>query len=65
MFCICAFRGRDESSGFIDRENFLEMLNLLDSYNDMITELLDKAPRNASYTSPLIQKEILHIFQLR
>ena len=50
----CAFRGRDESSGSINCGNFLEMLELLGSYNEKVSEALDKAPKNASYTSPTI-----------
>jgi ribosomal protein L22 len=60
-----AFRGRDESVDSTNRENFLEILNLMVSYNKQIAEVIAKAPKNASYTSPMIQKEILHIFSTR
>jgi hypothetical protein len=40
-------------------------LILIVSYNEQIAEVIAKAPKNASYTSPMIQKEILHIFQLK
>jgi hypothetical protein len=57
-----AFRGRHESVGSKNRENFLEILDLAVSYNEQVAEVIAKAPKNASYTSPTIQKEILHIF---
>eukprot|EP00268_Persea_americana_P015620 TRINITY_DN17296_c0_g1_i1.p1 TRINITY_DN17296_c0_g1~~TRINITY_DN17296_c0_g1_i1.p1 ORF type:complete len:393 (-),score=37.64 TRINITY_DN17296_c0_g1_i1:1144-2322(-) len=39
------------------------MIKILASYNKKVTDVvLDKAPRNATYTSPKIQKEILHLF---
>ncbi|XP_062152101.1 LOW QUALITY PROTEIN: uncharacterized protein LOC133860528 [Alnus glutinosa] len=60
-----AFRGRDESVDSTNRENFLEILNLIVSYNEQIAEVIAKAQKNASYTSPVIQKEILHIFSTK
>jgi hypothetical protein len=56
-----AFRGRDENVDSNNRENFLEILNLMVSYNEQIAEVIAKSPKNASYTLPMIQKEILHI----
>ncbi|XP_028052794.1 zinc finger MYM-type protein 1-like [Camellia sinensis] len=61
----CAFRGRDERLNSINRGNFLQIVKLLGSYNDNVAKVLDKAPKNASYTSPKIQKEILHIFSTK
>jgi hypothetical protein len=60
-----AFRGRDESVGSKNRGNFLEILDLTVSYNEEIAELIAKAPKNASYTSPKIQKEILQVFSTK
>ncbi|KAL0012916.1 hypothetical protein SO802_008024 [Lithocarpus litseifolius] len=57
-----AFRGQDESSDSINRGNFLEILDLVVSYNEYVAEAIEKAPKNASYKSPKIQKEILHVF---
>ncbi|KAL4625243.1 hypothetical protein ACB092_05G011100 [Castanea dentata] len=57
-----AFRGRDESSDSINRENFLKILDLVVSYNEYVAEVIEKAPKNAFYKSPKIQKEILHVF---
>ena len=60
-----AFRGRDESFDSINHGNFLEILDLVVSYNEYVVEAIEKAPKNASYKSPKIQKEILHVFQTR
>ncbi|XP_075658882.1 uncharacterized protein LOC142628724 [Castanea sativa] len=57
-----AFKGRDESSDSINRGNFLEILDLVVSYNEYVAETIEKAPKNSSYKSPKIQKEILHVF---
>ena len=37
------------------------MVKLLDSYNKEVKDVLEKAPRNAKYTSSDVQKEILSI----
>ena len=57
-----AFRVWDESFDSINRENFLEILDLVVSYDEYVVETIEKAPKNASYESPKIQKEILHVF---
>jgi hypothetical protein len=65
VFQGVAFRGRDESVGLKNRENFLEILNLTVSYNEKVAEVIAKAPKNAFYTSSIIQKEILHVFSTK
>jgi hypothetical protein len=60
-----ALIGWDESVGLTNSENILEILNLMVSYNEQIVEVIDKAQKNASYTSPMVQKEILHIFSTK
>ncbi|XP_059638073.1 uncharacterized protein LOC132279995 [Cornus florida] len=58
----CAFRGHDESLQSSNRGNFIEMVKAFASYNDDVARIvLENAPKNAKYTSPQIQKEILHI----
>ena len=58
----CAFRGHDESSASNNQGNFVEMIRLMRRLNVDIDDVaLEKAPKNAKYTSPTIQKEILHI----
>ena len=51
-FQTCAFRGHDESSKSQNRGNFLEMVELLASYNEeVIKVVLENAPYNFKYTS--------------
>nr|KAJ0207992.1 hypothetical protein LSAT_V11C500239980 [Lactuca sativa] len=57
-FQACALRGHDESPSSKNHGNFLQLLNLLASYND---EVANKAPYNLKYTSGEIQKEIISI----
>ena len=58
----CAFRRHDETSFSRNRGNFLELVSLLASYNDKVARVvMENAPKNAKYTSHIIQKEILHI----
>ena len=59
------FRGRDESVSSTNRENFLEILGLTISFNEKLAEVTTKAPKNATYTSPTIQKQILHGFSTK
>lgn len=62
-FQACPFRGHDESPDSINQGNFLELMKLLASYNkDVKAVVLENAPRNAKYTSPDVQKEILSIY---
>ncbi|XP_022876937.1 zinc finger MYM-type protein 1-like [Olea europaea var. sylvestris] len=62
----CAFRGHDESSSSLNRGNFIELVKVFAKMNVEIGEVvLDKAPQNATYTSPNVQKEILHIMANR
>ncbi|XP_059446498.1 uncharacterized protein LOC132178053 [Corylus avellana] len=60
-----AFRGRDESVSSTNRGNFLEILGLTISYNEQLAEVITKAPKNATYTSPTVQKQILHVFSTK
>ncbi|KAF2308040.1 hypothetical protein GH714_034673 [Hevea brasiliensis] len=61
-FQACALRGHDESSNSKNRGKFIELIKLLSSYNDKVESVvLENAPQNASYISPKVQKEILHV----
>jgi hypothetical protein len=60
-----AFRGRHESMNSTNCGNFLKILNLIVSYNEQIAEVIAKASKNVCYTSPMIQKDILHIFSTK
>ena len=58
----CPFRGHDETLQSKNRGNFLEMIRILASYSDKVEQVvLENAPKSAKYTSPTIQKEILHV----
>ena len=58
-------RGRDESFSSLNHENFLESLDIVTFWNEKVAEIIEKAPKNATYTSPRIQKEILHVFSIK
>jgi hypothetical protein len=60
-FLGVAFRGRYESVGLKNRENFLEILDLAVSYNEQVVEVITKASKNAFYTLPTRQN-IFYIF---
>ncbi|KAL3646812.1 hypothetical protein CASFOL_009356 [Castilleja foliolosa] len=61
-FQACALREHDESSTSKNRGNFLELLELLASYNDEVAKvILRNAPYNSKYTSNDIRKEVLGI----
>ena len=61
-FQAISFRGRDESFSSSNRGNFLEALNIVTFWNEKVADIIEKAPKNAIYTSPKIQKEILHVY---
>ncbi|XP_030963705.1 zinc finger MYM-type protein 1-like [Quercus lobata] len=61
-FQTCAFRGHDKSLDSKNRGNFIELIKFTSTFNDKVASVvLENAPGNAKYTSPTIQKEILHI----
>ena len=41
---------------------YCESLGIVTFWNEKVAEIIEKAPKNATYTSPRIQKEILHVF---
>ncbi|KAK4582459.1 hypothetical protein RGQ29_025588 [Quercus rubra] len=52
----------DESLDSKNRGNFIELIKFTSTFNDKVASVvLENAPGNAKYTSPTIQKEILHI----
>ncbi|GLU16229.1 hypothetical protein SLE2022_326730 [Rubroshorea leprosula] len=57
----CAFRGHDESNNLSNCGKFLELLKLLSVYNENVRLAMENAPKNALYTSPETQKEILQV----
>ena len=63
-FQAIAFRGQDESFSSSNCGNFLESLGIVTFWNEKVAEI-EQAPKNATYTSPRIQKEILHVFSAK
>ena len=58
----CAFRGNNVSISSENCGNFIELLKFIgDLYNDIGLAIMKNAPGNATYTSPLIQKQALHL----
>ncbi|XP_030963949.1 zinc finger MYM-type protein 1-like [Quercus lobata] len=64
-FQAIAFRGNDESFSSLNRGNFFESLGIVTFWNEKVAEIIEKAPKNATYTSPRIQNEILHVFSAK
>ncbi|KAL4652820.1 hypothetical protein ACB092_01G259300 [Castanea dentata] len=64
-FQAVAFRGQDESFSSLNRGNFLESLGIVTFWNEKVAKIIEKAPKNATYTSPRIQKETLHVFSTK
>ncbi|KAM5583814.1 hypothetical protein ABKV19_003607 [Rosa sericea] len=61
-----AFRGDDESAESSNRGNVVEVVDSYGRMNEEVAKVtLENAPRNATYTSPKIQKEILSILANR
>ncbi|XP_022895247.1 zinc finger MYM-type protein 1-like [Olea europaea var. sylvestris] len=58
----CSFRDHDESPSSLNRGNFIELVDAFGKMNVEVGKVvLGNAPKNATYTSPDIQKEILNI----
>jgi hypothetical protein len=64
-FQSIAFRCRDESVSSTNCENFLKILGLPISYSEKLVEVVAKAPKNATYTSSKVHKQILHVFSTK
>ena len=56
-----SFRGHDESSTSRNQGNFIELLKYKVKGTELESITLENVPQNAKYSSPKIQKEILHI----
>ena len=56
-----AFRDHDGSSASLNKGNFLEILGVLAKHDDFIEDTLLHGPRNAKYTSNMIQNNIIAI----
>ena len=62
VFQTIAFRGQDESFSLLNHGNFFESLDIVTFWNEKVAKIIEKAPKNATYTLPRIQKEILLVF---
>ena len=58
-----SFRGQDGRATSTNQGNFLATLDLMVGYNNNVVEIMTKAPKNATYTSPWIQKKFYMLFQ--
>ncbi|GJY69726.1 zinc finger MYM-type protein 1-like protein, partial [Tanacetum coccineum] len=58
-------RGGDERPTSLNRGNYLELVKPLALYNKDVARVLENAPKNAKYTSPDIQKELLQMFVMK
>ena len=56
-----AQRGHRENEQSMNKGNFLEILNLVQNHDQAIAKKIKEMPKNAKYTSPEIQNEVLHI----
>ena len=65
VFQAIAFRGQDESCSSLNCGNFFESLGIVTFWNEKVVEIIEKALKNATYTAPRIQKEILHVFSAK
>ena len=54
-----ALRGHRESIESQNRGNFLELLTLVAKHDPIVQERISQGPRNATYTSPGIQNDML------
>src|SRR3954466_9547277 len=64
-FKVVPSGGHDESKTSSRPGNFLQLLDLISSYNENVAAVTMQAPQNATYTSPRVQKEILHVISSR
>ena len=54
-------RGHRESSESMNRGNFLELLHLVAKHDSVVQQRFSNSPKNAIYTSPDIQNDLIHI----
>ena len=64
-FQAISFRGQDDSFSSSNCGNFLETLDIVIFWNEKVVEIIEKDPKNATYTSPRIQNEILYVYSTK
>lgn len=58
--CGKPFRGHDESSKSYQKGMFLELIQILYKYDTVLKTHIDSGPKNAMYTSNIIQNDIIN-----
>ena len=64
LFCSrqeIGIRGHREDKSSMNRGNILELLDLVAKHDTIIQHKITNTPQNATYTSPQIQNDLLHI----
>jgi len=56
-----ALRGHRENEASANKGNFIEILNLVARHDEVVSGQLSHLPKNAIYTSPKIQNDLLNI----
>ena len=56
-----ALRGHRENEASANKRNFIEILNLVTRHDGVVSSRLSHLPKNAIYTSPKIQNDLLHV----
>ena len=57
-----ALQGHKESVNSLNRDNFLEIFKLVASHDEVVSERLMYGPKNALYTCPSIQNDLLKLW---
>ena len=64
LFCSrqeIGIRGHREDKSSMNRGNFLELVDLVAKHDTVVQQKIANAPQNATYLSPQIQNDLLHI----
>ena len=56
-----ALRGHRQSQTHLNKGNFAALVTLVGNHDSVVQDRLQNGPKNATYTSPEVQKELLHI----
>ena len=57
--CGLAFRGHDETANSLDKGNFREIVDLLARWDPILSDYIERAPRNCTYLSNRSQNDII------
>ena len=56
-----ALRGHRQSQTHLNKGNFAALVTLVGNHDSVVQDKLQNGPKNATYTSPEVQNELLHI----